>query len=270
MLKKLFFMTLCLSFCSSLKANTAMDALYGDYVNCYYEINQNPRKTEFVGRQTLSDSRESIQAWNSKNVKNLLSATTYDAYIFSYEGFFGLTPSTIERSVCERFQGSEANTTCAFDFKAKAGNSNYNLCYVKEWLGGNEKGDTYKELIYDGRCSDHEIAAINRLLKTPELATEQLSSTYFTTVLYPFLQTNFNNFANDYIWGMGFEGYLCVDSKTKSKSNGISRQAPQVEEDLKDFNADFKERMVEFNKAVSSDGCYSACKKLGIIQPIGL
>jgi hypothetical protein len=269
MLKKLFFMTLCLSFCSSLKANTAMDALYGDYVNCYYEMNQNPNNPKFVGKQTVSESREGIKGWGKENITDLLSTTTNDAYIFSYEGFFGVTPPKTERRICDRFHGSETATVCAFDFKAKAGSSIYDLCYVKEWLGGNEYEDTYQELVYDGSCSEHKIFAINKILKTPELATEQLSSTYFTTILYPFLQRMYTNFAYRYIWGMGFRGYLCVDSKTKSKSNGLFRQAPETKENLEYFKGDFKERTDEFNKIFSDDNsCYSACKKLGIITTI--
>jgi len=298
MFKKLFFVILCSVFSLPSKANTTSNTPYKDYIDCYYELEQaqDLNNTLFVGQETFSDLRQNLQKWGNDAAKEMVRITDYDAYVFSYEGLFGIKVNEQE-NICSKFVGMEgydqinkkSNDTCAIDLKTKAGNNAYNLCYVKTWLGENKKGNTYSENIYDGSCTYNDVtptkpvmSTLNQLtlqqlittndlindLITQNLHAEQLDSNFFALVLYPILQNKYSAFAYDFINENGFKGYLCTDSNAKAKFNRLIGQESQSQKDNVKFKKSYKERTLLFNKIVSSDQCYSACKKLGIITKI--
>ena len=270
MFKSLFVSLLFLALSSSLSAsvNSEEAVLYGDFVNCYYELHQDPSLNNFVGYQNISYSNERLQSMGS-SYKRLLEDTNYDAYVFSYEGLYGIKASEQDRHLCDGFQGWEGKEFCAFDFKVKAGNSSYDLCYAKQWLGDTEKdGSTYIEDVYTSTCKANEIDAVNVPFLKKELSTERLSDLYFSKSLLPSLQSMYTALADQYIWGDGFRGDLCINSATKTKSKGLIRQEAQSKEDRNDFLASYKQRVEEFNDIVLSAKCYPACKKLGVIIEI--
>jgi len=247
--------------------------LYGDYVNCFYELHQRPFQTEFVGYDNITYSRERLSKQGT-SYKQMLNDTNHDIYVFSYEGVFGVKIDEEYRNICDSFYGYEGEDSCAYDLKVKAGNSVYDLCYVKKWTGTLEKDDGtfidyHEEDVYTGTCKSRDILSRNNSYVIKALfRSEQLNSAYFYKAMLPYLQGTYSYLAYDYIWGNGFHDNVCVDSKSKKISHGLSRQEAQSEEDWNDFVASYEERVDEFNTIVKKDICYSACKKLGVIIEI--
>ena len=100
---------------------------YSDYVDCYYELHQNPSKASYISYETVT-SLESVPEGSFR----------HDIRFFSYEGYYGVNVSDQHKDICESFRGMEGKDTCAYDFKVRAKKSSYSLCYVKKWTGGTE------------------------------------------------------------------------------------------------------------------------------------
>jgi hypothetical protein len=248
---KLFLTSMLLSV--SLSANTPQEVLYGNYIDCYYEIE---RVTSFLPLKykVIPFSPKKITPLYEKfNVKKSLNTDPkYKFYIFSSDGFYGVIPNGIEKQYCTTCK-QETGSSCAYDFEVTTEKENYILCYEKTW--SSEKS-TFEENVMAGYCSDYKTEANNLIMLgseiMPNIGSEQLDSlTAFSEVLFPLLQKNFADLAHKYIWTPAPTYNFCDYPITIDDIDPNTRSETQI-----------KARMGDIKEIINNSSCFQACKKI--------
>ena len=240
----LFLASTLLSF--SLSANPA-NVLYGDYVNCYYEL-QRVQSNVSVDTKIIVFTPAQIKSLDNK----FNTQPKHKLYTFSPEGFYGVTPKGEEKKICSTCDPIEG-FNCAYDFDLQVGNSNYTLCYSKTWEGG----ESCSEVVLDGACDIYDIKPKNTFLGGQELLlsinSEELDSSAFYNMLYPLLQKNFEYIAHDYIWTPSSFYKFSTDNITL-----IDNETPEVM-----YTKAIKDREDDIKAIIDDPKYFPSCRKVG-------
>ncbi len=196
MSKTIFLFLTCTLLSFTVNAKT-QSVFYGDYINCYYELQRVQSLVPFNTKIIVFTPTE-IKAMYSK----FITEKKYELYSFSPEGFYGTNSNSLKNKYCSTSEPIE-NYSCAYDFYLKIENNSYPLCYSKTWEGG----ETFTETVMEAECELHSLEAKNlsfagtRMIFT--IGSEELDHSAFYNILYPLLQRKFENIAHDYIWSPG-------------------------------------------------------------------
>jgi len=237
MLKKLFFIIVAGNLLSLPLLAETTNVHYKTYIDCYYQLTTNIKNTGII-------------AFTNEEIKSKLKAPDqiYDLYIFSPDGFYGLT-SMNKPCGCESIE----NFSCSYDFQIQPDSKvTYNLCYLKTWAGTN-KGCT--ETVVEDTCDNNKINIAHRLLKNinPTIYKSptqlvQLSKKYYETILYPKLQAMFTETGAGYVWGANPIANICGDGTTVVMDDGSKGQKQ------------LQQRVDEFNNFSARKDCFTSCK----------
>ena len=240
----LFLASTLLSF--SLSAS-AENVLYGDYVNCYYEL-QRVQSNVSVDTKILVFTPEEIKALYSK----FITEPKHKLYTFSPEGFYGAISNGVEKKYCSGCDPVEGYS-CAYDFRLLVGNSNYTLCYSKKWEGA----ETCSESVLDGECDIYDIDSKNLSIGNDKfminISSEELDSSAFYNILYPLLQKKFANIAHDYIWSPGAYYRFSSDEIVI-----VDNETPDVVS-----AAAIKDRYKDITTIINDNKFFPSCRKVG-------